>query len=473
MKKLSRLPMSELVYYKNIPIEKNEYEIIRELNNRVGKELPIKSDVSSTTFGLSIEGGHVNSLALYDVGLSFLPENISQLNQLKKLYLAKNNLTTLPSSLSSLDKLQELDLRDNPLNGLPKCISELNLQILYLNKFRWNHLPEIIGFALLSGFTLLLYLSGLYESFQHHVILVIYSFIMVFFLLYGIFTELKNIFNRFSSVYLDNSSYSFFSLDNAYDFLSVFFGAVITFFISTELGLGAVIASGLVGLFGGLLIKKHAVAIFCGSFIGMCSIDLLTLFPCIVLAGLLGGTIFISCKKLFPGLGGKLGTIAFISSILTSVVVGNPLLSGSMVGLEDNILLVFYSVCGAVFTYIISIRFKHGAVVASAFVGLVGGLILPIIHNTTGVTFAVAVFCASFAGMSSREHFKSEMDMIFVGIICGLTFVLTTPHLGGAGGKLGTIAFGSVIILSSIYRITNRIKNKLKKSSQRMDIEAT
>ena len=40
--------------------------------------------------------------------------------------------------------------------------------------------------------------------------------------------------------------------------------------------------------------------------------------------------------------------------------------------------------------------------------------------------------------------------MLAAGIICGFVFIYSSPHLGGAGGKLGTIAFGSVIALKGI-----------------------
>jgi hypothetical protein len=55
--------------------------------------------------------------------------------------------------------------------------------------------------------------------------------------------------------------------------------------------------------------------------------------------------------------------------------------------------------------------------------------------------------------MSSKERIPNEFYMILTGIICAITFVYTFSYLGGAGGKLGTIAFGSVIVVSLLQRV--------------------
>ena len=54
-------------------------------------------------------------------------------------------------------------------------------------------------------------------------------------------------------------------------FGAVFCGAVLTFLVSVEFNLGAVVASAFVGLLGATLVKRFTAPIFCGSFVGMCS----------------------------------------------------------------------------------------------------------------------------------------------------------------------------------------------------------
>jgi hypothetical protein len=80
---------------------------------------------------------------------------------------------------------------------------------------------------------------------------------------------------------------------------------------------------------------------------------------------------------------------------------------------------------------------------ASGIVGVVAGLILPVLFPEIGGTLAVMAICASFVGMSSAKHFPNALPLAVAGLFLGLIFIYSMPFLGGAGGKLGTMAFGS------------------------------
>jgi hypothetical protein len=108
---------------------------------------------------------------------------------------------------------------------------------------------------------------------------------------------------------------------------------------------------------------------------------------------------------------------------------------------------------GVLFTYALNVRFNRSPVMSSGIVGLAGGLLLPILHPKFGSVLASMVICASFAGMSSKERVPNELYAITVGLVCALVFMYSAPHFGGAGGKLGTIAFGSVMAISALRRV--------------------
>lgn len=55
--------------------------------------------------------------------------------------------------------------------------------------------------------------------------------------------------------------------------------------------------------------------------------------------------------------------------------------------------------------------------------------------------------------MSSAARLRNEAEAALAGILCGLAFILALPWLGGAGGKLGTLAFGSVLGYLGLRRI--------------------
>jgi hypothetical protein len=107
-------------------------------------------------------------------------------------------------------------------------------------------------------------------------------------------------------------------------------------------------------------------------------------------------------------------------------------------------------------TFYFNINSQHGPVVASAVVGLVGGLILPALFPETGQTLAVVMICASFTGMSSGNRCQNFWQILLSGLATGIIFIFSAPLLGGAGGKLGTIAFGSVLSVCGYTWLFNR-----------------
>jgi len=100
-------------------------------------------------------------------------------------------------------------------------------------------------------------------------------------------------------------------------------GALFTFVLSTQLNLGAVIASAIVGLVGARVFKDNdQVVMYLGAFVGMSSaLRFPTLLPLIV-AGLLGGLFFELLDDSWVGVGGRLGTLAAAAVVVVLVVMG-------------------------------------------------------------------------------------------------------------------------------------------------------
>jgi hypothetical protein len=97
--------------------------------------------------------------------------------------------------------------------------------------------------------------------------------------------------------------------------------AGLTWLLSEFKELGAVRASSIVGLLGGLALplllpmvgSTHAVAVFCASFVGMASHERMPKLWMVLLAGAIAGAVLQFSAILFGGVGGKLGTIAMAS----------------------------------------------------------------------------------------------------------------------------------------------------------------
>lgn len=307
-------------------------------------------------------------------------------------------------------------------------------------------IPAFLAYLVLGGMTLLLYYLGFSVSSKHSGISFVFLGVWIIGILYEVFRELEKI--------ADNREVFGYNLrKDGLNFISVFLGAIITFLISNEAGYGAVVAASLIGVLAAVLFKPVAAAAYCGAFVGMASCSVFRGYE-VALAGGIAGLFYVLGKNVFSGYGGKLGTTAFTGCVFTSFITKSQLLNGSITGWEIRGLLVLYCITGAVVTFLLGNKYGYGAVMASGIVGIIGGISLPYIYgNYVGSLLAVAVFCASFAGMSGFDRFKKTYLMVPAGVLCALVLIYGSPFLGGAGGKLGTSAFGAVLGLKGLSRL--------------------
>jgi len=106
-------------------------------------------------------------------------------------------------------------------------------------------------------------------------------------------------------------------------------GAILTYLININLGLGPVIGAGIIGTIASFIptifkkttiLKELPIACYCGSFIGMSS-PVVTDIKTIIFGGLITGIILIFSQNSFQGFGGKLGTLAFLGVTLSSLII--------------------------------------------------------------------------------------------------------------------------------------------------------
>lgn len=104
---------------------------------------------------------------------------------------------------------------------------------------------------------------------------------------------------------------------------ALFLGAIITFSLQLYAGFGAVLAASSVGLIAYFIhsIKRDDsnihIAGYCGTFIGMTSPLVFKDFYAIIMAGIIGAIVYVFSRNVFNGVGGKLGSIAFVAVCLT------------------------------------------------------------------------------------------------------------------------------------------------------------
>lgn len=108
-----------------------------------------------------------------------------------------------------------------------------------------------------------------------------------------------------------------------YTLLSTISGVTGSWLLNHQLGLGAVIASGIVGLVAVMLLTPSlAGSTYTASFVGMSSLTIIPTLYAALIAGLIVGIIILSTSEIYKGIGGKGGTTAALSSFITKLLLG-------------------------------------------------------------------------------------------------------------------------------------------------------
>ena len=242
-----------------------------------------------------------------------------------------------------------------------------------------------------------------------------------------------------------------------YDLLFAFIGVLLTYELVNLFQLSSVLVSSGLGLLGFLIFKKYSVAFYCGTFAGMMSPLLFGRGEIIVLA-IFCSLLYIVIKTALSGFGGRLGTIAFISSVVTGLIFQKN-------GLETSYSINFYlvltfSVSGSFISYYLHNKFNLSSVFASAFPSFIVVVILEVFAIDM-IIYSVIFFTASFIGMSDNKVIPNAQNSLFVGVILSIIFFVFYNLFNGFGGKMGFMALISIIIYLGLTNLWKDVfKNK-------------
>ncbi|QWC00305.1 hypothetical protein KHQ88_01695 [Mycoplasmatota bacterium] len=292
---------------------------------------------------------------------------------------------------------------------------------------------------------------------------ILYVFITVLFefsdwmiLAYGLL--IIPLFFSLSQLYREERSKKLLYKLDYYDGILAAVGVLLTYLIAHQLDLSAVIASSFIGLLGFFLLKKYSVAIYCGSFAGMVSSFLFGYIEVASIA-LICGILFMILKPIFNGVGGKLGTTAFMSTILMASIFQRDFL---IVVNDLNIFrLILVSLLGTIIPFYVQHKFKQSPVFASALPSLIFALIMIYLVEDY-LTCTVVFFSASFIAMSSKKRLPNIYYLVIAALIHAFLFHVYFEHYNGLGGKLGLMALTSVIVTIGIKYLVNIIMNQRK-----------
>ena len=110
-------------------------------------------------------------------------------------------------------------------------------------------------------------------------------------------------------------------------FAAFYLGCLFCYLLQVDGHLSPVTSSALVGLIATFIplparLDKKSIyaAVYAGTFAGMCSQEILAGHPHILIISMIGAAIFVAAKSRFNGIGGKLGAMAFISSLIFMLI---------------------------------------------------------------------------------------------------------------------------------------------------------
>ncbi|MGJ8731935.1 hypothetical protein [Cellulophaga fucicola] len=113
----------------------------------------------------------------------------------------------------------------------------------------------------------------------------------------------------------------------------------------------------------------------------------------------------------------------------------------------EHFLTVAFVFFGAIVTYILHTSFGFSTVLAASTVGLTISFVPNVIKNNAVVnTVPTAVYCGAFVGMTNASVAPDYVFIALASVFTGLLLVGSKDSFHGVGGKLGTLAFGGVVL---------------------------
>lgn len=240
------------------------------------------------------------------------------------------------------------------------------------------------------------------------------------------------------------------------DFVFAALGVVVTYELTLLFTVSTVNTSATVGILGYLLFKKHSMAIYCGSFAGMTSSLILNHYEIIVLA-IFCALAYLFVKTILDGYGGRLGTIAFVSTTIVVMLFNKTEILAAET--YNTWLIIVFSITGVIIPYLIQHKFKKSSLLSSAVPSLVIGLVSLIYPSM--LIYSGIFFTASFVGMSSKNIIPNLYSALTVAIILSIIFFTFFNFYNGFGGKMGFSALISIIIYVGIIKFFDKFLKPL------------
>lgn len=114
----------------------------------------------------------------------------------------------------------------------------------------------------------------------------------------------------------------------------------------------------------------------------------------------------------------------------------------------------FLVVLGGVSTYYLNVTLELGAVIAASTVGLLASFVPDIFNKEWAKLVPAPVYTGAFVGMSSIFVSPNYTFILLSSMMAGGIYMIVKNDLNGYGGKLGSIAFSGVALLTLLLYLS-------------------
>jgi len=117
---------------------------------------------------------------------------------------------------------------------------------------------------------------------------------------------------------------------------------------------------------------------------------------------------------------------------------------------EDDIQVstIIFAILGGLATFLLQDKFRISAVLSAGIIGLFGGILPKIINKPLTKIASPAIYCGAFVGMTPPVLAGNYLFIILASFFAGSILILTRESFNGYAGKLGSIAFAGVSLVS-------------------------
>jgi hypothetical protein len=236
-------------------------------------------------------------------------------------------------------------------------------------------------------------------------------------------------------------------------------------------GVAPILAAGVSGVVGGVCVRLvkgardyHGAPIYVGAFVGITSRQVFHNVWWIMVAGVLAGVAWSVSRDAWVGVGGKMGTMALVSSVGVSLVAGVWHQRGpGAPALDARGFVVAAFVVGAAaasLTFYLSNRLRWGGVLGSsaptASFALVMTL-LPAEWHAHGEALSYLWYGSSFVGMTTPARLTRPVVAIpLAGLLFTWLALRFGPYFSGLGGTAGLTALVAVFATRGVPPFARR-----------------